>query len=227
MHDNFRYCMKALASDPNEINTLNGIAQCYLEIGKASKAYAYVGRIDLLDPLNYPRRYVSRGYCYLYDCRFMPALEQFRLLYQSDPTSPLALTSYSNALALNNRRDEALAIINRIGEADSTNVMTAFSLMLKHALLNDREGALRLITPDFRKTCRRDMEWSYWVADYLSLAGATKESLAWLENSIHRGFINYPFFQCDPFLDNIRGEERFKKLMEHAKYEWEHFEVPE
>ena len=27
-----------------------------------------------------------------------------------------------------------------------------------------------------------------------------------------------------PFLDNIRGEEHFKKLMERVKYEWEHFE---
>jgi hypothetical protein len=27
------------------------------------------------------------------------------------------------------------------------------------------------------------------------------------------------------FLANIRGEERFKKLMERVKYEWEHFEV--
>jgi outer membrane protein TolC len=29
----------------------------------------------------------------------------------------------------------------------------------------------------------------------------------------------------DPFLANIRGEERFKQLMERVKYEWEHFEV--
>jgi hypothetical protein len=29
----------------------------------------------------------------------------------------------------------------------------------------------------------------------------------------------------DLWLANIRGEERFKKLMERVKYEWEHFEV--
>jgi hypothetical protein len=29
----------------------------------------------------------------------------------------------------------------------------------------------------------------------------------------------------DPCLANIRGEERFKKLMERVKYEWEHFEA--
>ncbi len=29
----------------------------------------------------------------------------------------------------------------------------------------------------------------------------------------------------NPFLENIRGEERFKKLMERVKYEWENFEI--
>jgi hypothetical protein len=28
-----------------------------------------------------------------------------------------------------------------------------------------------------------------------------------------------------PFLVNIRCEERFKKLLERVKYEWEHFEA--
>lgn len=41
-----------------------------------------------------------------------------------------------------------------------------------------------------------------------------------------RGFINYPFFsKIDPFLENIRGDERFKKLIERVKREWENFEI--
>ena len=40
------------------------------------------------------------------------------------------------------------------------------------------------------------------------------------------GFINYPFLnEYDPFLENIRREERFKKLMKRVKHEWENFEV--
>ena len=74
--------MKALAANPNEIQALNEISQIYQEIGKVSKAYAYVEKIELLDPLN--PRYISRGFCYLYDCRFQLALEQFRILYQTN-----------------------------------------------------------------------------------------------------------------------------------------------
>ena len=48
----------------------------------------------------------------------------------------------------------------------------------------------------------------------------------WLEHAIDLGWINYPnMVDQDPFLKNIRNEERFQKLMERVKYEWENFEV--
>jgi hypothetical protein len=50
--------------------------------------------------------------------------------------------------------------------------------------------------------------------------------LDWLENTDNRSFINYPFLnEHAPWLANIRGEPRFKKLMKRVKYEWEHFEM--
>ena len=46
------------------------------------------------------------------------------------------------------------------------------------------------------------------------------EALYWLENAVNLGFINYPFFNdYDPLLDNIREEERFRKLMKRVKKE--------
>jgi non-specific serine/threonine protein kinase len=61
---------------------------------------------------------------------------------------------------------------------------------------------------------------------YFSLINEKEKALDYLNHALDRGFINYPFFSnIDPFLENIRGEERFKKLMERVKYEWENFEV--
>jgi hypothetical protein len=38
--------------------------------------------------------------------------------------------------------------------------------------------------------------------------------------------INYPFLsKIDPFLENIRGEERFMKLIKKVKFAWENFKV--
>ncbi|MBN1896029.1 protein kinase [bacterium] len=224
--EQFRYQQQALQANPNEIRELYSIAISYSQIGRPEKAQVFLERSERVDPLN-PYLFNYRGYYYLYSCRFEAALEQLRLFYQSDSSSPLAQNSYATILVLNGKRDEALAAIDRMGKSDSTNVVIVFSLMLQSALLKDKESTIQLITSDFRKTCWRDFEWSYWVSDILSLAGAMEEALDWLENAISRGFINYPYMQCDPFLNPIRGEESFKKLMVKAKYEWEHFKVPE
>jgi serine/threonine protein kinase len=226
IHDAFRYFKKASAANPFELMAGTGTTVAYAMIGKPADVYPTIKRMEHHDPLN-PWWHLIRGRCYMYDCQFQPALEQTRLYYRADSTSPLGEDQYSWALAWNGRRDEALAVIDRAGVETPDNVQTVFYLILKFALLKNREGALNVLTPAIKKTCRRDPEWSYLIASRLSLADAKKEALDWLENAIGRGFVNYPLFQCDPFFNNIRGEERFKALMEKAKDEWEHFEVPE
>ena len=105
-------------------------------------------------------------------------------------------------------------------------MLTKFGLLLKYGLLKDKEKALGMITPDFAKTCRRDSHWSWIVATRTcSRRMRGRKSMDWLENAVNQGFFNYPELNRDPHLDNLRGEERFKKLMERVKYEWEHFEV--
>jgi non-specific serine/threonine protein kinase len=66
---------------------------------------------------------------------------------------------------------------------------------------------------------------AHHLAGIFSLLGEKNEALDWLENAVNRGFINYPLLaEKDPWLANLRGEDRFQKLMERVKYEWEHFE---
>jgi tetratricopeptide (TPR) repeat protein len=153
------------------------------------------------------------------------ALEFCKRWHEADPESPMARGSYALTLTYNNRFKEALSIIDRLAETSSNNVVTKFMLLLKYGMLKDREKAFQILTPDFQKTCRRDFQWSYNVAVDLSLLGAKEEALDWLENAISLGFLDYESMERDFLLDNIRGEERFKKLMERAKYESDHFEV--
>ncbi len=69
-----------------------------------------------------------------------------------------------------------------------------------------------------------DLPWM--VAGLFAVMGEKAEALRWLEHAIDRGWINYPLFaEHDPLLENIRGEERFNKLMDRIKPEWERFEV--
>jgi len=222
--EGIRYFKKALAVNPNELNALRRLVLIYLDVGKPSAALPLIERYKKADPLN-PDNYLLQGYFYIYDGQFGLALDPCRKWYQSDPENPIKEFFYALSLAYTKAFEKAFSIIEKCAKVDPDNAVSKFGLMLKYGLQKDRENAFQIMTPDFRNTCLRDWEWSYYVADAFAVLDEKKEALDWLENAVNRGFVNYPFINnYDFFLDNIRGEERFKKLMERVKYEWEHFE---
>jgi TolB-like protein len=221
-HSFFRNAKLALALDPNLPNALLSLADIYILLGKPTNVPPLMDRFKQVDPLS-PDVYSLNGESYLFDGRYQLAVEQFRQGCRVDP-NPWYQFFNAWALAYNKEIDEALSIIDQSAKA-TPNLFTKFGLLLKYALLKDRGKAFQVMTAGFQKTCRRDFEWSYYVASILSLLDSKTEALDWLENAVNRGFINYPLLaEKDIFLANIRGEPRFKKLMERVKYEWEHFE---
>jgi hypothetical protein len=97
---------------------------------------------------------------------------------------------------------------------------------IKLTLQRDLDGISQLLTDEFLATARRDLQMSYHIASWYSFMGQIESAFEWLENAVNRGFINYPLLNnIDPFLENIRSEDRFKKLMIRVKYEWENIEV--
>jgi len=216
---------KALAVNPIELNVLRKLAYTYIvNIGKPSAALPLMERARQVDPLE-PWKYLSQGMLHFYDGQYPLALEQCRKFYDADMENPLSRFFYAWMLVCNNERDEAFSIIDESARSTPDNVCTRFGLLLKYGILKDREKAFGEMTFDFQKTCKRDPEWSYYVALMLASLDAKPEALDWLENAVNRGFINYPALERIQMLDNLRGEERFKKLMERTKYEWEHFEI--
>jgi non-specific serine/threonine protein kinase len=223
--ESVRHLKHALAVKPDDPDALRDLAIVYIYyVGKISAALPLVERKMRIDPLN-PDTLLIHGASYVYDGRSDLALVPLRKCYQIDPENPWAIASYSYALAYNKQYDEAFSVIDQAAKTSPDNAFTKSAILLKCALQQDKEKALREMTPVLQETFKRDAGFSFLVSEAMALFGEKKESMDWLENAVNRGFINYPLLaEKDPFLANIRGEERFKKLMERVKYEWEHFE---
>lgn len=216
---------KALAVNPNEPGALRQLALIYILVGQTPAALPLLDRYNKVDPLPLRNHYSIRFHLYFWDGRYGLALEPSRQWCQSEPLSPRAQAAYAWTLALNNKLDEAFQIIDQNAKLAPNSVLTKLGLLLKYGLLKENEKAFQVMTPDFVRTCKRDLSWSHIVALALALLDAKKEAIDWLENSVNRGYLNFPALERNPCLENLRGEERFKNLMERVKKEWEHFKV--
>jgi len=73
------------------------------------------------------------------------------------------------------------------------------------------------MTPAFKAFATRNLQ-SWHVAALYARLGETELALNWLANAVDRGFGNSQFIETvDPFLESIRGDPRFRGLVDRAR----------
>jgi non-specific serine/threonine protein kinase len=217
---------KAYSIDSNDAGILMYMAAFYaFYLGKSKKAEPLFERLISIDPLE-PINYLFLGISYIFYGQYDLAIEPIRKHERMNPDFPHGPFWSALALAANNQLDEAYETIDRaIDEGKLTNIFMELSLIMKFALQGDREKVLEPLSPD-TVTFASLPDLAVFMAGLYALVNEKEKALDCVEDVIGKGFINYPFLnEYHPFLDNIRDEPRFKKLMERVKHEWENFEV--
>ena len=216
---------KALFFDPNNSEIMLWVSFFYMFSGKTSSAYPLVEKAIKHNPID-PNSYLVSGCQSFFEGRFGLAVERVEKAYRMSPAIPIMQFWYALCLAYDKNFDEAISIVDRSLKSQDQDIWTQLSHFLKLVLQGDKENIQQLLTDDFLETTRRDLQYSYHIATFYSILDQKQPAMKWLENSVSQGFVNYPFMdEIDPFLENIRGEPKFKKLLEKVKHEWENFEV--
>ena len=216
---------QALTNEPNNPDTLAWLVYLYAFSGKVAAARPLVKKLLQIDPLT-PVSHHRAGWMELLDGQFEAALGYFQKMYELEPTRLWPRWAYAFALALNQRLDEAYPLLDRTAQEAPETFFAGHAVFLKYVLQRNRSKALQAVNPELTRAARWDEQFSWMMASCYALIDEKKEALDWLDNAIHRGFINYPFLsKFDPTLKNLRRMKRFKELMEKVKYEWERFEA--
>ena len=216
---------KAASSDPSDSDTLGWLSWFYTLVGKNSAAAHFHEKCIQIDPVNSTWR-LCFGILSFFEGRFDLAAERIRVAYEMAPQASMMRFWYALCLAYARRFRESLSILDIDSELSSPDeTFMPLSEIMKATLRGEGDKISHLLTPDVQETFKRDPQLSYHLASFYSFLNQSAPALDWLENAINRGICPYPLMEVDPFLANIRGEARFKKLMERVKYEWEHFEV--
>jgi tetratricopeptide (TPR) repeat protein len=213
---------RVLHTNPNEVMAL----ALYTHLlgwlsGKPDAAAPVSARLANLDPLN-PMSLLVCAMVPMFAGRFGEAVDATQRMFDLDPVTPVWRANHVMALSYARRFDEAEALTEAIDAHPDSDLATWQMGLLRSAWREDRAEVLRLADGPYQQVAEWDAEVPWLLAIAHAAVGATDEALLWLDRAISQGMINYPFLsEHDWYLDSIRGDERFAKVMERAKREWE------
>ena len=216
----------ALNSKPDNPESMIWLWWGYHLVGKTEAAIAIGEKYIEVDPLNPISCNSIRGLNHFMTGKFNLAIEPIFSTYRLQPESGMWQQWKALILMYNGKPDETYEFINETVKESAEDSSSRLLVFLKYAIHGEREKLTSLLTPDFVKAMKMDSQFSWHMATIYSFINEKDQALEWLEHAVNRGFINYPFLRNhDRLLDNIRSEERFQRLLERVKYEWENFEV--
>ncbi len=140
--------------------------------------------------------------------------------------NPIFGIMYPIALIYNKYFEDAYSLFDEHIKKAPHHILAQIGICLKYAFQGEKAKAIESLFPELKSKARTDPADAWFIADCDALINEKEEALDSLESAVNQGFINYPLLsEYDPFLENVRDEARFKKLMKRVKYEWENFEV--
>jgi len=215
---------KALVLDPNDPEALLWLGYHYGVSGRPDLARALMDRLQQVDPLT-SINLTMYGMVEMFDGNYPEALTWTQRSVDIDPANPTPRMIHSLMLAANGRREEGMAMLDAVARDTSAMVWARLAPAMACALRGERDELLRIMTPQLRAAAKWDEIFAWWVADCFALVNEPEAAIDFIERAVEFGFINAPWLsEYEPFLANLRGEPRFRRLMERVRRAWDAFE---
>jgi len=216
---------RALQLDPNLAEAHHQLGFIYLHIGLLDKGWQEIQKALAINPGNSLARY-RLGVIDMCRGQYEEAFQ----IFNTTPLekSPSLLASYtSTALFRLGRNAEASAIIAQFFKdypKDEGGLVTSVKAMMlaKAGKKSEAEAAIQHAI-EIGRGYAHFHHTSYNIASAYAVMNEPEKALKWLRVTADEGFPNYPLFEGDAQLDNLRKNADFIVFMAQQKQQWEHF----
>ena len=218
---------RALALDPNLKEAHQHLAEIYGHIGLLERADSEVRKALDIDP-SYTSARSRLGMNNLFRGRYEEALSVLKTI---PPKNNPDMVNSEMAVALLElgRTQEASNIIDAHlrdhPESEASETMSARAILLARlGKPSDAEGAIQRAL-EAGKGMQHFHHTTYNVACAYALLNKNDEAMKWLQFTADDGFPCYPMFEKEPYLDNLRKDDRFIVFMAKLKQQWGHYQA--
>lgn len=201
---------RSLKVNPNNASTNFFLGYTYRYAGFLKEAKEHMEKALKLDPQN--NRFRSIGTTYTYLGEYDKALQAFEL----DSGSPFSLAWQGQVYLRMNQREKALEYIKLALEIEPESKLGLWARGMEGYLTGDLEMGLSAMRKS-TKFGSSDSEQLYNNANIYGLLGDKEGCISLLKKAVDGGFFNYPYMLTDFFLDSVRDDPDFKKILEKAK----------
>ena len=216
---------KYLSFNPNDLDALWWLGLIYHNTGKQHALLPIAERLTNIDPFHLFGSYFYASF-YFHNGQFSESLEKGYQCYKLGSEQPNIMLFFSQILAFNDKLEKAYAICDDNFKKYPMNIFAQVGQCYKFALQGNKEKAIQAMSDGVKEKALYNQYLARIMAECNALIDEKDEAITSLECAVNLGAVNYPWYnEIDPFLENIRDEERFKKLMERTKIAWENFEV--
>ena len=216
---------RALELNPNLGEAHHQLGFIYLHIGLLDKGWEEIQKALAINPGNSLARY-RLGVIDMCRGKYEEAFQ----IFNTTPLekSPSRLASYTSTALFRLGRDaEASAIIEQFFKDypnDEGGLVTSVkAMMLAKAGKNSEAEATIQHAIEIGRGYAHFHHTSYNIASAYALMHQPEQAMKWLRVTVDEGFPNYPLFEGDTQLDNLRKDPEFIAFMSQQKQQWEHF----
>jgi tetratricopeptide (TPR) repeat protein len=211
-----------LENDPNNKDGLMFLSLQYLISGYAHYAKPLLDRLVSIDPLE-PTTQLMPGYVRFILGDFEGAIPYYKKALDMAPENPFIALLFCQIASRVLPADQLIPILEQVEPLAEFHTFGRQARFLKHALQGQVQEAIAAgADARLQNESRFDEHPSWWMTCVYAIIDQKESALEWLENTIERGFINYPLMAyLDPAMQNLRSEDKFWELMQVASDRWE------
>jgi tetratricopeptide (TPR) repeat protein len=203
---------RAIALDPNFATAHQWLALSLLYVGKTRESQAEIGKALRLDTVSMPLL-VADGMITYYSRHYDETIEKAHRMLEMEPAFREAHLMLGIALEAKQDWAGAEQEFRTVVLASNGDSEGSSRLARVYALSGRRHRAEQALQEMLAPPPDRYVD-PYQVAFVFTALGQKEKALQWLEKAVRQHTAT--IMKVDPYLDSLRGEARFERLLEEA-----------